>query len=441
MLELLLSVRKKMTEVPKIVHDRLRAALPNQAGAGASHPDADLLTAFAEQALPATERNGVLEHLAICGDCRELIALALPAVDTVAAPIAAEPEADRITVARAGAHAPRKLSFAWPGLRWAALAAGVVVAAAVLLVHPGKLNQVVPPTASRQVTAVPAAPSPQVASSSVSVATPSTDQLAVLAKTEQPQPKPELRSSKKLKAGQVVMPPHLAEHGILLAENQIADNKQDSREVDKLSAPSTAGARALNYDAPNIPRASETVEVSAESPTVQAEVSSETAQNVAPAIAKAKPAPQTETSQQPNAFAATVSEVPLQSRNVVSMAKLAAPSSPTRARNVTWTVAAGVLQRSLDSGQSWQTALHADHSLLCYASHDQDVWAGGQAGTLFHSADSGVTWLQVQPSMKAQPLTSDITHIDVRAPAEVVISTTNHETWSSSNNGKTWQKN
>jgi hypothetical protein len=46
----------------------------------------------------------------------------------------------------------------------------------------------------------------------------------------------------------------------------------------------------------------------------------------------------------------------------------------------------------------------------------------------------------VQPSIKALPLTSDITHIDVRDAAEVVLSTTNHEVWSSADSGKTWEK-
>ena len=96
-----------MTEVPKIVYDRLRAArperalpdraLPERLGPERAHPDADLLTAFAEQALSATERDGVLAHLALCGDCRDAIALALPAADIVAAPIAAEGEAVRAT--------------------------------------------------------------------------------------------------------------------------------------------------------------------------------------------------------------------------------------------------------------------------------------------------------------------------------------------------------
>ena len=80
-----------MTEVPKIVYDRLRAALPKQA-----HPDADLLTAFAEQALLATERDGVLQHLALCGDCREVAALALPAAD-VAPPRIADEDGVRVS--------------------------------------------------------------------------------------------------------------------------------------------------------------------------------------------------------------------------------------------------------------------------------------------------------------------------------------------------------
>jgi hypothetical protein len=44
------------------------------------HPDADQLSAFIEQALPAHERDGVLAHLAVCAECRGVVALALPEV-------------------------------------------------------------------------------------------------------------------------------------------------------------------------------------------------------------------------------------------------------------------------------------------------------------------------------------------------------------------------
>jgi hypothetical protein len=453
-----------MTEVPKIVYDRLRAALPEQA-----HPDADLLTAFAEQALSAAEREGVLQHLALCEDCRDVVALALPAAD-ITPPQTADENGVLTTVSQAGSRPPRKLSLAWPTLRWAALAAGVVVAAAVLLVHPGKLNQATPPSANQQVaTAAPPASSPKIASSVPSssipsslIATSPTDQSAFLAKTDEAQPKSELQLSRKLKAGQVVMPSPQAGFGRL-----VADNKKDSGQADKLSAPADR-ARAFDYDAGSSQAATEAVEVSGATAAVSTEPSAENAlmvrnekpRNGAPAIEKAKPALQEmEGSEEQKAQAAAVPG-PAKSlaRNGMSTAKLASPASPTQAHNVTWAITGGVLQRSVDSGQSWQDALHADHPLLCYASRDEDVWAGGQAGTLFHSANRGVNWAQVQPSVKARQLSSDITHIevrnnelrneelrrdlryDVRGPGEILLSTSNHEIWSSADGGKTWAK-
>jgi hypothetical protein len=432
-----------MTEVPKIVYDRLRAARPEHSLPGGAtpsqvHPDANLLTAFAEQALSAVERDGVLDHLALCGDCRELIALALPAADIVSAPIAAETETVRTTpipanVQRNWLTSPK---FAL-SLRWAALAAGVAVVAAVLLVHPGKLNQATLPSANRQIAiTVPPASGSEIASSS-------TDQSAASPKTGEGRPKSELRLSKKLNAGKVVTQPPQAERGILLA-----DNKKDSGQADKLSPSPPAGAFA--FDASTGRAKTETVEVvgavTAAAPSAENNLM---ARAETPAIAKAKPAPQgIEPNEQQKTQAAVVpAPARAQARNAMSAAKLAAPVSPAFARNVTWTIAAGVLQRSLDSGQSWQNALRADRPLLCYASRDEDVWAGGQAGTLFHSVDNGITWVQVQPSIKAQQLASDVTHIDlrngdvrgdVRGHAEIVVSTSNNEIWSSADGGKTW---
>src|SRR5882757_1445234 len=117
-----------MSDVPKIVHDRLRAAVPREA-----HPDADMLAGFAEQALSGDERDSVLQHLARCGDCREAVALSIPAlVEVTERPAAVEQETSiRRPVARSQAW------FAWPRLRWAALAASVVVVGSVLLLRPG----------------------------------------------------------------------------------------------------------------------------------------------------------------------------------------------------------------------------------------------------------------------------------------------------------------
>jgi hypothetical protein len=102
-----------MQELPKIVRVRLQRPSPGMAEA---HPDADLLTAFAEQSLTGRERDSVMEHLARCGDCREVLALALPASEVVAA--------------KSGVSTPRRW-FGWPVLRWGFVAAGILAVTSV----------------------------------------------------------------------------------------------------------------------------------------------------------------------------------------------------------------------------------------------------------------------------------------------------------------------
>jgi len=123
-----------MQNVPKIVRERLRAATP-----AVNHPDADVLTAFAEHSLPGLERDVVLEHLARCGDCRDIVALALPVADPVESAVKPSPTG----------------WLTWPTLRWAFVAAGVFVIASVGILRYQARYQ--PTTASYK------APSPQAA--------------------------------------------------------------------------------------------------------------------------------------------------------------------------------------------------------------------------------------------------------------------------------------
>ena len=407
-----------------------------------AHPDANLLTAFAEQALSPKERESVLDHLAICGDCREALALASPAADLAAAEIPAKEIPAKLTQEKLIHRKDARnwlaaFRFGWPSLRWAALAAGVAVAAAVLLLHPGKLNRATQPFASRQV----ASPAPAV--SVAQIASPSAEQSPAVAPTDEAQSKPEFRSSfsKKPSGEPVVSRVRPAGSGMLVAEN-----KKESVEADKLSATPSAGAAA--FDAASSRGATETVEVSASAtaPATESYAANQlVARSQAPATEKAKPTPQAETTQLQINVSAAVVQLPVQDRNVLSVAKAGSSASRKLSQPLTWAITAGVLQRSLDSGQSWQQALRADHPLLCYASHGDDVWAGGQAGTLFHSADNGMTWAQVQPSIPGQRLSSDITHVDVTqmdvgAPAKIVVSTSDNGIWSSADGGKTWLK-
>ncbi len=97
-----------MQKVSKIVQDRLKAATPV-----VNHPDADVLTAFAEKSLPELERATVLEHLSRCPECRDVLALSLPAVE----------DAQTVLVPARGGW------LTWPAIRWGAVAAGVVLVA------------------------------------------------------------------------------------------------------------------------------------------------------------------------------------------------------------------------------------------------------------------------------------------------------------------------
>jgi hypothetical protein len=84
------------------------------------HPPIDHLSAFAERALSWPDRAPVVDHLAHCGDCREIIFMAAPEVAH--------------EVAAASGPAPRWVSM--PAFRWASLAACAVVVVAAMRLHP-----------------------------------------------------------------------------------------------------------------------------------------------------------------------------------------------------------------------------------------------------------------------------------------------------------------
>lgn len=429
-----------MNEIPQIVYERLRAGLtaPPLDGSAAerAHPDANLLTAFAEQVLSPKEHESVLDHLALCGDCREALALASPAADLAAPAIPAKEISAKLIHQKDDRNWLDAFRFGWPTLRWAALAAGVAVAAAVLLVHPGKLNRATQSSANRQIA------SPVPANSVARMSPPSPAQSPILTQTDEARSKPEFRLSKKLSPEPPVSRARDADSEMLAT----GAKKKAAGKYDKLSAAPSAGAAA--FDAASSRGATETVEVSASVPPPTTEsyaVNELVARSETPASEKAKQAPQTETSQLQITASAAAIQLPVEGRNVMLAAKAGSSASRKLTRPVAWAITTGLLQRSLDSGQTWQQVLRADHPLLCYASYGDDVWAGGQAGTLFHSADNGTTWAQVQPSIQGQRLSSDITHVDVSqmdvgGPSKIVVSTSNEEIWSSADDGKTWDK-
>jgi photosystem II stability/assembly factor-like uncharacterized protein len=69
-----------------------------------------------------------------------------------------------------------------------------------------------------------------------------------------------------------------------------------------------------------------------------------------------------------------------------------------------------------------------------------NVWAGGNAGILYHSADSGLNWTRVEPVYGEQKLESDIKHIDFSDSLNGTLTASHGEIWHTSDGGLTWQR-
>jgi hypothetical protein len=77
-----------MPELPNLLRQRLFAT---ENGGAQMHPDADTLTGYMEQSLPAAESKDVVAHLSVCAACREVVALSQavmgqPDIQTVLTP-------------------------------------------------------------------------------------------------------------------------------------------------------------------------------------------------------------------------------------------------------------------------------------------------------------------------------------------------------------------
>jgi hypothetical protein len=437
-----------MSDVPKIVLDRLRAAALRE-----THPDADVLTAFTEQALSGAEREDVVRHLSRCGDCREVVALSLPpSVDAARQPEGiAEQSPVRQTVDR-----PRGW-LAWPNLRWAALAASVVVVGSVLFLHPGKQTDSTLGTeklAARGNVPAPTNDAPD-AVASARPEPPQTQGASPAAVADQVvtrERRSGARAEKMLGRAQTVV----ATPPAFLADNKRVDSLQSkdnySFDAGKFATPPAASGIVAKGEALSTDQASTSSNGTATVSTSVNEVQSAQAQGSlmakddapAPPVEKAKLATKEEAElksqvvQKAPQKKLSATAYPKSEAAVLEQEQLLKQSQPVAAPQ--WSLAQGRLQRSLNAGKTWQTALQLDHPVLTFGALGSDVWAGSQSGKLLHSTDGGATWTTIRPSTKAGPLTTDIVAIEMRSATEIILSTSNGESWTTTDAGRTWDK-
>jgi hypothetical protein len=105
-----------------------------------------------------------------------------------------------------------------------------------------------------------------------------------------------------------------------------------------------------------------------------------------------------------------------------------------------WSVsAAGVLQRSDNSGHSWTAvAVPSRVPLHALSVLGQDIWTGGDQGALYHSSDGGQTWTSVVPMWNGTTLSAEIARIAFSDPHHGWIATRDGAIWATRDGGTTW---
>jgi hypothetical protein len=403
-----------MENLPKFVVNRMRPA----GSSSRTHPDADLLTAFAEQSLPERERATLMEHLILCGDCRNVLALALPEAETTA---------PHTRLGRSGARGFEGW-FGWPAIRWGALAAGVILISAIgyqfshrpshpVLTSPSVANEATSPREGDSATAKqldskldqPTLHQPKLDKPTFdqpNLDRPKLPQLSqeVTAFNDQSLPRPASRASG-------------ASARLRVRGNGLTDGNDSAAESNLGASTTTESATAESTVAMNrnpiaLPGPGGMDVVKAKDPV---------------------------TSQ--SASALESSSAPLALQTSPAMMLRASPR---------WSVtAAGILQRSFDGGTTWErvnpaaiagSAQTSAQGFRVVAASGLEVWVGGSAGILYHTSDGGSHWALVAPSDGAVVLRADVLTIDFSDPRHGIISTANHELWSTADAGASWRK-
>ena len=461
-----------MSKLPHIVRERMRACQPE------THPDSDLLAAFAEQALPDRERLPLLEHLSVCSTCRDVLALA------------SVPAQSPAFTTKDTADAQKAPWFTWSVLRWGAAAACVVIVGTAVLLNYNQRaaspKQLEAP--AQYVPASPAAaPVPQPPGVSerreddlpTRAALPNADISDELKKQMTPRRDASAQKDTRTLEAYGYNSPSGKEAGIAGKElsNGWHANRSNGAAVGGnvatggapvLLPPVPAPAKPLqtprNKEMQNLPLHGRTysqyaqfssgpvasIEVQspsqAQSPQVQAQLvdapTSADSDKKVEILGRAKAS----SGSSSNALAVAPSDQldrlqtsspATQETTAKTKRRLFSHSESTR-----WNLSSdGQLQRSIDSGKTWQpVAAPPGAAFRALSYNGPDIWVGGAAGLLYHSPDAGTRWELVKPSANGSSLSSDIAAIAFTDPQHGKITTSNGETWTTADGGQSWNE-
>jgi hypothetical protein len=373
-----------MKPLPKIVQWQLQKALSVSA---LPHPDADQLTAFMERSVSHAERTAVLEHLSQCSECRQVAAFAEAPVTFPA-------------VRLRSAHSWR------PVFAWSMVAASVLVVAAFLLL--GRANQ-------RKELAEAVRQSPLAAQDYSRSASP------VTANT---------RTAETAREPGVTAGPSATDLNEA-SSNRVRANEANSKKTVNVLRNPDASSEVARDSQPQAMQAQAMQKIPAEkdelaSPGIAAGAVSAKRQAAAPA-----------------ANAAGNSATDMRESFAPSVPNTAVPTSNIDDRYPRWTLNSdGTLLRSLDTGASWQKISIPGNAALLHsiATVGTEVWVGGAKGALYHSADEGGHWMQVNPARGGELLSDDVISIEFATAQRGKFVTSKQEVWTTADGGQSWSK-
>ena len=445
-----------MAGLPKIALARLKAN-PKSSGSplrpagfqGAEHPDANLLSAFAEKALTESERTQVLNHLSQCADCREVAALSLPAEAEL-------PEPTRVAAWRRWNP--------WPVLRWGALAAALGAVTIVVVLHPGmwnshpetaRMTQPLAPAgnATSAPQAMPALPSPLPAPEAAQAraqleARASGGEMAAMDKGPGAHRDLSLDDhAARAKARQQVT--------LMAATRAPSTFRAESVPAVKAEQEESKGGNTLTagaLPAPSLPSPLPGKPMAAPEEAAKASADSRTSQTVVHAATQSVEV----TAAGPGAGSAGAdaakTAAPMTAEASARVTAQAARSEMRASRKdmefgagqaaALWSVSPqGKVQRSTDVGKTSEQ-IHVAHGIKfrAIAALGNDVWTGGTGGALFHSTDGGANWARVSLNFGGSTVTETITGIEMRDPQHVNVTTASGSQWVSEDAGQNWQK-
>jgi type II secretory pathway component PulJ len=461
--------------IPEFVRERLReqqAALRH----GLEHPDADLLAAYSENLLSVGERSLVLNHLATCASCREVVMLA---------------QSDIVDASSAVAATARPRLLRWGTLRWAALTACFALTIGLVLME-RSLRQAkyahMPATSER-----PAAEMAPNREEIEAQSEPAQEPIEGTAKSElRTDEKPAVKSfrtrNQNGRTGEPQARRSRAERGYDRMENFASRAKQKDAFV---TAPDSAVAQ----------QSPPATAVAVPSSAAQDRLSEEARQGTVSKLATLSPKPQTPSSlssanvgametqppgkggemdrtwlrdQEPGkkktapeaAPVVTASVAPVmqpekrdkaakpQSLNARSQAynfetkdqaagltvgkENLAPALPTPTQ---WRIRGGKLQQSIDEGKTWQEIpVSPGITLHAFWTQGPSVWAGGSGGSLFHITEAGKRSVRIPIKLGDDDVSQTVVAVTFADEQHGHVMLENGQVLQTSDGGKTWQR-